>query len=74
MPARSTAVLVGGITAVGGGILRDVLAGQVPEVLRRELYAVPALLGALIVVVAERFGHLTTPWCGAPSSSSSRCA
>ena len=48
------AVLVGGITAVGGGILRDVLAGQVPEVLRRELYAVPALLGALIVVVAQR--------------------
>jgi uncharacterized membrane protein YeiH len=54
------AVLVGGITAVGGGILRDVLAGQVPEVLRRELYAVPALLGALIVVVAQRTGHLTT--------------
>jgi uncharacterized membrane protein YeiH len=54
-----TAVLVGGITAVGGGILRDVLAGQVPEVLRRELYAVPALLGAAIVVVAEHFGHLT---------------
>jgi uncharacterized membrane protein YeiH len=54
------AVLVGGITAVGGGILRDVLAGQVPEVLRRELYAVPALLGALIVVVAQRTDHLTT--------------
>jgi uncharacterized membrane protein YeiH len=54
-----TAVLVGGITAVGGGILRDVLAGQVPEVLRRELYAVPALLGALIVVVAEATDHLT---------------
>jgi uncharacterized membrane protein YeiH len=54
-----TAVLVGGITAVGGGILRDLLAGQVPEVLRRELYAVPALLGAAIVVVAEHFGHLT---------------
>jgi uncharacterized membrane protein YeiH len=54
-----TAVLVGGITAVGGGILRDVLAGQVPEVLRRELYAVPALLGAAIVVVAHHVGHLT---------------
>ena len=33
------AVLVGGITAVGGGVIRDVLAGQVPEVLRREMYA-----------------------------------
>ncbi|MCU1535894.1 MAG: hypothetical protein JWP82_245 [Humibacillus sp.] len=52
------AVLVGVITAVGGGVLRDVLAGQVPEVLRRELYAVPALLGAVIVVVAVNEGVL----------------
>lgn len=44
------AVLIGGITAVGGGLLRDLLAGQVPEVLRRELYAVPALLGATVLV------------------------
>jgi uncharacterized membrane protein YeiH len=54
-----TAVLVGVITAVGGGILRDVLGGQVPEVLRRELYAVPALLGSAIVVVAYRTHHLS---------------
>lgn len=52
------AVLVGVITAVGGGLLRDLLAGQVPEVLRRELYAVPALLGAIIVVVAVDHGVL----------------
>lgn len=44
------AVLVGGITAVGGGIVRDVLAGQVPEVLRREMYALPALLGSAAIV------------------------
>ncbi|MGZ4636986.1 trimeric intracellular cation channel family protein [Oryzihumus sp.] len=54
-----TAVLVGAITAIGGGMLRDLLAGQVPEVLRRELYAVPALLGATVVVVAYRMHHLT---------------
>jgi len=54
-----SAVLVGAITAIGGGILRDVLAGQVPEVLRRELYAVPALLGATVVVLAYRMHHLT---------------
>ena len=53
-----TAVVVGVITAVGGGALRDVLAGQVPEVLRRELYALPALLGSTIVVVAAQFHHL----------------
>jgi uncharacterized membrane protein YeiH len=40
-------VLIGAV----GGLLRDLLAGRVPEVLRRELYAVPALLGAVIVVV-----------------------
>ncbi|MFX0537064.1 trimeric intracellular cation channel family protein [Ornithinimicrobium sp. Y1847] len=55
------AILVGGITAVGGGALRDVLVGQVPEVLRRELYAVPALLGATVIVVADAFGVLGVP-------------
>lgn len=54
-----TAVVVGTLTAIGGGMLRDVLAGEVPEVLRRELYAVPAVLGATAVVVAARTGHLT---------------
>lgn len=53
------AVVVGVITAVGGGLLRDLLAGQVPEVLRRELYAVPALLGASCVVTADAVGALT---------------
>lgn len=50
-----TSVFVGGITAVGGGIVRDVLAGQVPEVLRREMYALPALLGSVLVVTAHHF-------------------
>ncbi|HEX5968784.1 MAG TPA: hypothetical protein VFY88_09920 [Intrasporangium sp.] len=34
------------------------LAGQVPEVLRRELYALPALLGSIVVVVAGEGGAL----------------
>jgi uncharacterized membrane protein YeiH len=55
------AVLIGIITAVGGGVIRDLLAGQVPEVLRRELYAVPAALGAIIVVVAAELGSLSSP-------------
>jgi uncharacterized membrane protein YeiH len=53
-----TAVVVGVVTAVGGGMMRDVLAGQVPEVLRHELYAIPALLGSTVVVVASRTHHL----------------
>src|SRR5690349_2450391 len=50
------AVLLGALTAVGGGTLRDVLVRRVPTVLSSELYAIPALLGAGIVVVADRLG------------------
>lgn len=42
-------VVVGCLTGIGGGVLRDVLAGVVPVVLRREVYAVPAVLGAFLV-------------------------
>lgn len=50
------AVLVGGLTAVGGGTLRDVLIGRVPFVLTSELYAIPAFLGATGLVVLGRAG------------------
>jgi uncharacterized membrane protein YeiH len=50
--------LVGVITAVGGGVVRDLLAGLVPEVLRRELYAIPAMLGSVVIVVAAQLGSL----------------
>jgi uncharacterized membrane protein YeiH len=58
------ATLIGGITGIGGGLLRDVLARQVPEVLQRELYAVPALAGAGLVVLFHRLEVLTplTVW------------
>jgi uncharacterized membrane protein YeiH len=45
------AVIVGAITAVGGGTLRDVLIRRIPFVLTNELYAIPALAGATVVVV-----------------------
>lgn len=50
------AVIVGAITGVGGGTLRDVLIRQVPSVLSSGLYAVPALVGATVVVVADVLG------------------
>ena len=58
------ATLIGGVTAIGGGLLRDILSGQVPEVLRRELYAVPALAGAALVVLLDHVGVLSslTAW------------
>jgi len=43
-----TAVIVGVLTAVGGGVVRDLLAGEPPSVLvQRELYAIPAIVGAV---------------------------
>ena len=50
------AVLLGTITGIGGGVLRDVLLREVPTVLREGLYAVPALLGATVLVVAQESG------------------
>jgi uncharacterized membrane protein YeiH len=45
-------LLLGVVTAVGGGTIRDVLIGQIPTVLRSELYAIPALVAAAITVAA----------------------
>ncbi|MFW0786831.1 trimeric intracellular cation channel family protein [Gordonia sp. CPCC 206044] len=46
------AAIVGLLTAIGGGILRDALANEIPLLLRpSDLYAVPALIGATVVGV-----------------------
>lgn len=50
------AVILGGVTAVGGGTVRDVMIGRVPTVLWSGLYAVPALVGAAIAVVGVEMG------------------
>ncbi|MGH2381541.1 MAG: trimeric intracellular cation channel family protein [Candidatus Limnocylindria bacterium] len=45
------AALLGTLTGIGGGVVRDVLVREVPTVLRADLYAVAALAGAGVVVV-----------------------
>jgi uncharacterized membrane protein YeiH len=50
------AIVLGAITGIGGGMLRDILLREVPTVLRTGLYAIPALVGASIVVVASESG------------------
>jgi uncharacterized membrane protein YeiH len=45
------AILMGGVTGVGGGTIRDVLLAQVPTVLRADVYATAALTGAAVVVI-----------------------
>ncbi len=51
------ATLLGMLTGIGGGMVRDVLVREIPTVLRTELYAVAALIGAA-VVVSGRMLHL----------------
>src|SRR4051795_6573260 len=51
-----SAILLGAITGIGGGMLRDVLLREVPTILRHDLYAIPALLGAAVLVVAQEAG------------------
>jgi uncharacterized membrane protein YeiH len=50
------AALLGMVTGIGGGMMRDVLAGEVPLVLRAEIYASAALLGAIILIAANALG------------------
>lgn len=45
------AVLLGMLTGIGGGMARDMLLAEIPTVLRAELYAVAALVGAAVVVI-----------------------
>ncbi|MDY0021817.1 trimeric intracellular cation channel family protein [Arenimonas caeni] len=47
------AMLLGMLTGIGGGMVRDVLVAQVPTVLKAELYAVAALAGAGVVVLGK---------------------
>jgi uncharacterized membrane protein YeiH len=47
------ATLLGMLTGIGGGMARDVLLAQVPTVLTSDLYAVAALAGAAVVVIAH---------------------
>jgi len=47
------AALLGMLTGIGGGMLRDILLAEVPAVLRSDLYAVAALAGAAVVVAGD---------------------
>ena len=55
------AAILGAVTGVGGGTVRDVMVQRVPTVLRSELYAIPALLAATITVVTARLGAYGLP-------------
>lgn len=52
-------IILGLVTAIGGGLLRDVLAGRQNLLMTKQLYAVPVLLGCSLYVVIVRYspGH-----------------
>jgi len=54
------ATLLGMLTGIGGGMTRDILVVEIPTVLRTELYALAALIGAAVVVLG-RMLHIPSP-------------
>ena len=48
-----TVILLGMLTGIGGGMLRDILVAEIPSVLRGDVYAVAALAGAAVVVAGD---------------------
>ncbi len=59
-----SAVLLGIVSAVGGGVMRDVVLSRVPAILEREIYASAALLGASVAIGFSYAGWTAwwTPW------------
>jgi uncharacterized membrane protein YeiH len=55
------AVLLGVVTGVGGGTIRDILVRRIPSVLHSDLYAIPALVSAAITVATVRAGVYGLP-------------
>lgn len=57
------AVILGLITAIGGGILRDILAQRVPFVLKEEIYALPSIIGGIVyyIFAVNGYWYLASP-------------
>ena len=55
------AVMMGILSGIGGGIVRDVLVAQVPTVLRYELYALAALAASVVMVAGHALGLPDAP-------------
>ena len=56
------AILLGRITGVGGGLIRDVILNRIPVILQKEVYALAALLGACVQILGEKLGLAGVGW------------
>jgi len=56
------AIVMGCVTGVVGGMIRDILSGQIPFVLQKEIYATASILGAALYVICHHFslGDITS--------------
>jgi uncharacterized membrane protein YeiH len=50
------ACLIGMLTAIGGGLARDLLTGEIPAVLQRDIYAIVSLGGAILITIFHALG------------------
>lgn len=64
--SESLAVVMGIMTGTAGGMIRDILAAEVPLILRKEIYATAALCGSLVYLAAS---HLPLPSLAPPAAS-----
>ncbi len=56
------AIVLGTVTSVGGGVIRDILTGEVPQVMRRgSLYSIAAFSGTTVFVLLASSLHVTKP-------------
>lgn len=52
-------ISMGLITGIGGGVLRDVFAKEIPYVFRKEVYAVASILGVVCMIVINEYMPIT---------------
>ena len=53
---NEVAILLGMLTAVGGGVIRDIFLNRIPVIFEKEVYASAALIGAIVVVTGHYLG------------------
>jgi len=49
-------IMMGMLTACGGGVIRDVLVCEIPVILKRDFYATASLIGVTIMLIVRQFG------------------
>lgn len=53
------AIIMGILTAVAGGVIRDTLNNEVPQIFKKEIYATACFAGAVVYILLKRFGIQT---------------